>query len=159
MPKEGEINMELLGKMNQILAPIEKNGELLGAGMSLLSNQWGFGQLTNDMENALRGSIHMPNLQNVMADMANSAEVRTAITALVAGYVGQNIGISQVEKIAGIAQKLATGFLIGRAASVTAYYATHSSEGCEITGNLRKTSGAAPFISTSNTSYQSRSVA
>jgi hypothetical protein len=109
MQKTQVINMNLTGKANGLLGAVDKNADLIGAGLTAWNKKT---QLLNEISLIAGGNFHLPNVQNMIGDLFIDSEFQSGLGLLVGGWLAKSLNINpMVNKIGSIAQKGAQGVI------------------------------------------------
>lgn len=116
--------MNLTGKLNGILGSLEKNAEVLGAGIQAWNKK---DLLINEIGLVLQGHVHMPDFAAFGANLPNEPGFQGGVGAAIAGWILEAANIDpRLNKIGSIAKKAGTGMAVFAAAENLLGYATNT---------------------------------
>jgi hypothetical protein len=110
---------------SRVLNPIEKHGELVGAGLCLFTTTNNIGSFMDSINQIIAGRLHAPEVNNIVRAITGNLIGPIGIAA--AGYFAQDM-FSQpaLKKVGSIVQKAATGYTLVALANYILWYSTHS---------------------------------
>ncbi len=102
--------MELVGKINGILAGIDKNAEILGAGFELFRRK---DQLVTEIGKIAQGHIHAPDMNAFGANLMNEPDFKTGLAGAIGGYIVENLDLDpRVSRLGSIVRKVSTSMAL-----------------------------------------------
>lgn len=119
------IAMDINNIGNKALSFIDKNATVIGVAGALIP-AGRINQLQEAVGLILRGNIHAPDLNGFLFNAGNQPTYRTAVLAIVGGYVAEQAGIPMVEKVGSVVRKAAIGYLAASLAADLVNYSVHS---------------------------------
>lgn len=114
----------LSGKLNGILSGIDKNAELIGAGLQAWNKK---DYLIEELSKIAQGNIHMPDLAAFGANIKNEPGFQNGVAAAIGGWLLSSLNLDpRINKIGSIAQKGGTGMALFTVVENLLGYATNS---------------------------------
>jgi hypothetical protein len=150
--------MNIEGTINKVLNPIEKHGQLIGAGAMVMMTPNAISDIQSSITNLIGGNLHAPNMSNIISNLQNEKKNWTpALFAAIAGYFLEDATDNRtIKTVAGAAKKFGIGWLEAYAIYLVLFFSTHSAQGCEKDGYVKDKPNLNGVSSCSN--YMARSI-
>lgn len=120
----------VMGKLGatvtKLLAPVDKYGELIGAGAVAYEKR---DAIILEAQRIAQGHIHFPNIKNLTGNILAEKSFQTGVAAALGGMVLEAIGIHPVlNRVGTVAKKIGTGMALALVVENTVGYSTNSDE-------------------------------
>ena len=137
--------MQVLGKVNSLLSGVDKNAELIGAGLTVWNRK---DLLISELQKIVAGNVHMPDLSLLIGNLMVTPEFTSALSLYIGGWIAKGLGVHPlVTKAGSIAQKFGKGAATVIALENTLGYSTNPNpEGQTYPSGYSITTGARSFL-------------
>ena len=87
------IKMELTGKLNGILANVDKNAELLGVGLEAFKRK---DQIIREIGKIATGHLHFPDMQMFGDNLKEEPDFKLGVAGFIGGYIVESLDLHPI---------------------------------------------------------------